>query len=75
MFDRPGGPKVLLSLFQIASGVGFEIGLIATQSVLADVIGAGVMVRDEDAGVVTELAADDLATGEGIDPTEAGAVR
>ena len=45
MFDRPGGPKVLLSLFQIASGVGFEIGLIATQSVLADVIGAGVMVR------------------------------
>ena len=48
--------------------------MVPPQSVVADAIGAGVMVRNDDPGVVAALSADDLATGERIDPTEAGAV-
>ena len=44
------------------------------RSVVADVIGAGVMVWNDDPGAVAALLVDDLATGERIDPTEAGAV-
>ena len=64
--------EVLLSLFQIAGGVVFEVGLVPTQSVLADVIGARVKVRNHDPGVVAALPADDLATGERIDSPESG---
>jgi len=68
--------EVLLSLFQVAGGVAFEVRLVATQSVVADVIvGPGAIVRNDDPGVVAALPADDLATGERIDPTETGAVR
>jgi hypothetical protein len=49
--------------------------MIATQSVLADAIGAGAIVRNKDPGVIAALAADDLATGKGIDSPDAGAVR
>jgi hypothetical protein len=64
--------EVLLSLFQIAGGVVFEVRMVPPQSVVTDVIGAGVMVRNDDAGEVAALPADDLATGERIDPTETG---
>jgi hypothetical protein len=67
--------EVLLSLFQVAGGAVFEVGLVATQSVLADAIRTRMKVRDKDAGVVTVLPADHLAARERIDSPESGPIR
>ena len=48
--------------------------MVAAQTVLANLIGAGMEIRNEDAGVVAALAADDLATGQRIYPAETGTV-
>jgi hypothetical protein len=49
--------------------------VVPAQPVLANLIGAGVEVRDDDPGVVPALAADDLATGKGINSPEPGLER
>jgi hypothetical protein len=46
--------------------------VIPAQPVLANLIGARMEVWDDDPGVVAAFAADDLASGEGIDSPESG---
>jgi hypothetical protein len=46
--------------------------MVAAQTVLANLVGARVEIRDKDAGVITALAADNFAAGQRICPAEAG---
>ena len=75
MLDRPGGLRYFCRALRFTGGVEFEFWAIPAQPVLANLIGARMKIRDDDSGVVPSSAADDLATGEGIDSTEAGLER
>jgi hypothetical protein len=44
--------------------------MVPAQSILSDLIGARMEVRDDDPGMVAAPAADDLAAGEGINSPE-----
>ena len=74
MLERPGRAEVLLPYLEVADGVVFEIRMVAAQTVFANLIGAGVKIRDKDAGVVAAPAADNLASGQRICPTQSGTV-
>ena len=60
--------------FEVAGGIVFEIGLIPAQPILADMELARTEIRYDDASVIAALSADDLATGERIDPSQPGAI-
>ena len=61
--------------FEVAGGIVFEIWLVPAQPVFANVEFARTEIGYDDAGVITALSADDLATGERIDPSQPGAIR
>jgi len=49
--------------------------VIPAQTILADLIGTGQAIWDEDAGVIATLPPDDLAAGERVNASLAGAFR
>src|SRR5215510_3723408 len=67
--------EVLLSGFEIAGGVVFEIRLIPAQAVLAEAIGTRMEIRNKNTGIVAALATNDLATSKRIGSSEAGSIR
>jgi hypothetical protein len=64
--------EVSVPLLESAGGIVFEVWLVTAQTVFANMVRGWVEVRDEDAGVVAALPADDLATGQRIDPPQPG---
>jgi len=67
--------EVFLPRIEIAGSVAFEIGGISARTILADLIGTGQAIWDEDAGVIVALPPDDLAVGERVNASQAGAFR
>ena len=65
-----GWAEVLLPGFEVAGGIEFEVRMVPAQSILSDLFGVRMGVRDDDPRMVAALAADDLAAGEGIDSPE-----
>ena len=65
----------LWSSFAVNSFVMVVLWIALVAPPFADMIGAGVKVRDQDAGVVAAAPADDFATRERIDSAEAGVIR
>ena len=55
--------EVLLPHLEIAGGIVFEIRMVAAQTILTDLVGLRVEIRNEDASVVPAFPADDLSTG------------
>ncbi len=56
--------EVFLPRLEIAGSVAFKIGVVSARTILADSIGTGQEIWDEDAGVIAALPPDDLAAGE-----------
>lgn len=69
-----GRTQVLLSRFKVAGGIVFEVRLVATQPILANMELAGTEIGYEDAGIIAGFSADDLATSERIDPSQTGSI-
>ena len=55
--------EVLLPHLKIAGKIVFEIRMVTTQTILTDLVGLRVEIRNEDASVVPALPADDLSAG------------
>jgi len=71
MLLRPGGLRLLFDL-QLAAGIRFEIGMVASQSVLADMPIARRKVRNGDAGVIAALPPNKLRSGPRVDAPQEG---
>ena len=56
----------------LAAGIRFEIGMVASQSVLADMPVTRRKVRDRDAGVIAALPSDKLRSGPRVDAAQEG---
>jgi hypothetical protein len=69
-----GRAEVLLPRLEAAGRVVFEIWLVTAQTVLANVELAGPEIRNQNAGVIAALAADDLGTCERIDSSQTSAL-
>src|SRR5579883_1985586 len=52
--------QIFLPWFEIAGGIVFEVRLVSAQSVLANIAFARTEVRNDDAGIVPTLSADNL---------------
>jgi hypothetical protein len=57
---------------EIAAVIVFQFRMIASQAVIAHLVGTWVEVRNENAGVVPTSTPDNLAAGERIHPAELG---
>lgn len=57
----------------VPGGIAFEVGAIPAQSVLANLIGSRMEVRNNNPAIVPAFAADDLGAGEGIDSPKVSA--
>ena len=64
--------QVLLFDLQLATGIRFQIGVVAPQSVLADMPVARRKVRDRDAGVIATLPSDKLRSGPRVHAAQEG---
>jgi hypothetical protein len=74
--EHVGSPRraeVLLPDLKIATGIIFEVRMIASKAVIAHLVGGRVEVGNENAGVVPAPAADHLAAGERVDPPDSRA--
>ena len=54
--------EVFLPQIEIAGEIVFEIRMVASQTILSDLAGLGVEIRDDDASVVPAFSADDFST-------------
>ena len=63
-----------MARFKVAGGIVFEVRLVASQAVFANVALARAEVWDNDAGVVAAFPANELGTGQRIDPTKTGTI-
>jgi len=67
--------EVFLPRLEIAGSVAFEIGGISARTILVDSNGTGREIWDENAAIVAALPPDDLAAGESVNASLAGAFR
>jgi hypothetical protein len=66
MFDRAGRAEILLPRSQVPGGVVFQIGVIASQPILAHAVRSGQEVGNGDPRAVAPFATHDCAAGQGI---------
>jgi hypothetical protein len=57
---------------QLATGIRFQIGVVASESVLADILVVRRKVRDSNAGVIAALPPDKLRSRPRIDTPQEG---
>jgi hypothetical protein len=57
---------------QLAAGIRFQIGMVASESVLADMALTWTKVRDGDTSVVAALPTDELRSGPRVDAPQEG---